>query len=176
MAFDPILTRFWWVAFSNSSFEPFDILTSWSLGDVAVFLTWWRHQIETYSALLAICAGNSPVSPVNSPHKGQWRGALMFFFDLRISTRLNKHSWGWWLETPSRPSWRHRNKLVIFKLISRLDILSISYEIALKRKPQDLTDDIGSGNGVGPPGNEPLPGPMLTLIYVAIWCHWATKS
>ena len=29
------------------------------------------------SAILAICAGNSPV-PVNSPHKGQWRGALMF--------------------------------------------------------------------------------------------------
>ena len=39
--------------------------------------TWWRHQMETFSALLALCAGNSPV-PVNSPHKGQWRGALMF--------------------------------------------------------------------------------------------------
>ena len=39
--------------------------------------TWWRHQMETFSALLAICAGNSPV-PVNSPHKGHWRGALMF--------------------------------------------------------------------------------------------------
>ena len=39
--------------------------------------TWWRHQMETFSALLAICAGNSPV-PGNSPHKGQWRGALMF--------------------------------------------------------------------------------------------------
>ena len=38
---------------------------------------WWRHQMETFSALLAICAGNSPV-PVNSPHKGQWCGALMF--------------------------------------------------------------------------------------------------
>ena len=37
---------------------------------------WWRHQMETSSALLAICAG--PRSPVNSPHKGQWRGALMF--------------------------------------------------------------------------------------------------
>ena len=36
---------------------------------------WWRHQMETFSALRAICAGNSPV---NSPHKGQWRGALMF--------------------------------------------------------------------------------------------------
>ena len=39
--------------------------------------SWWRHQMETFSALLAICAGNSPV-PVNSPHKDQWRGALMF--------------------------------------------------------------------------------------------------
>ena len=41
------------------------------------WLSWWRHQMETFSALLAICAGNSPVSG-NSPHKGQWRGALMF--------------------------------------------------------------------------------------------------
>ena len=39
--------------------------------------SWWRHQMETISALLTLCAGNSPV-PVNSPHKGQWRGALMF--------------------------------------------------------------------------------------------------
>ena len=39
--------------------------------------SWWRHQMETFSALLALCAGNSP-APVNSPHKGQWRGALMF--------------------------------------------------------------------------------------------------
>ena len=41
------------------------------------FVTWWRRQIETFSALLALCAGNSPVQ-VNSPHKRQWRGALMF--------------------------------------------------------------------------------------------------
>ena len=33
--------------------------------------------METISALLAIYAGNSPV-PVNSPHKGQSRGALIF--------------------------------------------------------------------------------------------------
>ena len=33
--------------------------------------SWWRHQMETCSALLAICAGNFP-------HQGQWRGALMF--------------------------------------------------------------------------------------------------
>ena len=45
----------------------------WSIGPSP----WWRHQMETFSALLALCAGNSPV-PVNSQHKGQWRGALMF--------------------------------------------------------------------------------------------------
>ena len=43
--------------------------------------------METISALLALCAGNSPV-PVNSPHKGQWRGALMFTL---ICARIN----GW---------------------------------------------------------------------------------
>ena len=40
-------------------------------------LSSWRHEMETFSALLALCAGNSLV-PVNSPHKGQWCGALMF--------------------------------------------------------------------------------------------------
>ena len=33
--------------------------------------------METFPALLAICAGNHR-SPVKSPHKGQWRGTLMF--------------------------------------------------------------------------------------------------
>ena len=33
--------------------------------------------METFSALLALCAGNSPVTG-EFPHKGQWRGALMF--------------------------------------------------------------------------------------------------
>ena len=39
--------------------------------------TWWRHQMETFSALLALCAGNSPVTG-EFPHKGHWRGTLMF--------------------------------------------------------------------------------------------------
>ena len=47
------------------------------LGHWWAITSWWRHQMKTFSALLAICAGNSPV-PVNSPHKGKWRGALMF--------------------------------------------------------------------------------------------------
>ena len=39
--------------------------------------TWWRHQMETFSALLDFRAGNSPVTG-EFPHNGQWRGALIF--------------------------------------------------------------------------------------------------
>ena len=38
---------------------------------------WWRHQMETFSASLAFVRGIHR-SPVNSPHKSQWCGALMF--------------------------------------------------------------------------------------------------
>ena len=48
-------------------------------------------------------------SPVNSPHKSQWRGALMFSLICALNKRLSKQSWGWWLETPSRPLWRNCN-------------------------------------------------------------------
>ena len=48
-------------------------------------------------------------SPVNSPHKGQRRGALMFFFDLRLNKRLSKQSRSQLFETPSRSLWRHCN-------------------------------------------------------------------
>ena len=44
-------------------------------------------------------------SPVNSPHKGQWREALMF----SLIWALNKQSWGWWFETVSRSLWRRCN-------------------------------------------------------------------
>ena len=40
-------------------------------------LSWWRHQMETISALLALYEGIHR-SPVNSSHKGQWRGALIY--------------------------------------------------------------------------------------------------
>ena len=42
-----------------------------------LLLAWRRHQMETFSELLAFWGGIHR-SPVNSPHKGQWRGALVF--------------------------------------------------------------------------------------------------
>ena len=47
-------------------------------GKLAWLYTWWRHQMEMFSALLVIYPRLIPPSPVNSPHKGQWRGALKF--------------------------------------------------------------------------------------------------
>ena len=41
-------------------------------------------------------------SPVNSLHKGQWRGASMFSLNCAVNKRLSKQWWGWWFETPSR--------------------------------------------------------------------------
>ena len=111
--------------------------TNWSFihgpqGEEAVFW-WWRHQMEIFSALLAFCMRGIHRSPVNSPHKGQWRGAQMFFFYMRLNKRLTKQSCGWRFETPSRSVWRHCNiKYVIFnKHFVVRDIYQMVWEIAL---------------------------------------------
>ena len=71
---------------------------------------WWRHQMETFSALLALCAGNSLVTgefPAQRPGTRNF-GVL---FDLHLNKRLNKQPRGWWFEMPSRPLWRHFNAI-----------------------------------------------------------------
>ena len=64
--------------------------------------------METFSALLAICAGNSPGTgefPVQRPVTRSFD----VFFDLRLNKRLSKQSWGGLFETLPRPLWRHSN-------------------------------------------------------------------
>ena len=64
---------------------------------------------------------------------------------------------------------------IIFQLILVIDGWSISCKIVLKWMPTNgpywWYINIGSGNGLVPSGNKPLPEPMLTQISVAIWCH-----
>ena len=81
-------------------------VTHWNGNDKII--TWWRHQMETFSALLAICVGNSPVTG-EFPAQRPVTWSFDAFLDLRLNKRLNKQSRGWWFETQSRLLWRHRN-------------------------------------------------------------------
>ena len=58
------------------------VLLIWLQRTVCVSMTWWRHQMEMFSALLD------------------------------VNKRLSKQLWGWWFETPSRSLWRHCQGLV----------------------------------------------------------------
>ena len=58
-------------------------------GGQRILLTWWRHQMETFSALLAICAWNSPV-PGEFPAQMPVTRSFEVFFDLRLNKRLSK--------------------------------------------------------------------------------------
>ena len=80
--------------------------------------TWWRHQMETFSGLLAICEGNSPV-PGEFPAQRPVTRSFDVFFDLRVNKRLSKQSWGWWFKTLSRPWWRHNNDLKPFIAVDK---------------------------------------------------------
>ena len=88
---------------------------SWKRGTWGTFfwtqrmwVSWWRHQMETFSALLAICAENSPVPGEFTAQRPVTR-SFDVFFDLRLNKRLSKQWWGWWFETLSHPLWCRRN-------------------------------------------------------------------
>ena len=87
-------------------------------------MAWWRHQMETFSASLAICAGNSPV-PGEFPTQRPVTRSFDVYFDLHPNERLSKQSWGWWYETLSWSLWRHCNDGVIHKCIRPLSIICI---------------------------------------------------
>ena len=70
--------------------------------------SWWRHQIETFSTLLALGVGNSPVTG-EFPSQRPVTRSFDVFFDLRLNKRLSKQSWGWWFEMPSCSLWRYCN-------------------------------------------------------------------
>ena len=67
-------------------------------------ISWWRQEMETFSALLALCAGNSRVAG-EFPAQRPVTRSFDVFVDLRLNKRLSKQSRGWWFETPSCPLW-----------------------------------------------------------------------
>ena len=77
------------------------MLAPWSLlsGILPEKVAWWRHGMETLSALLALCDGNPSVT---GGHKGPLMGSFNVSFYANLRKLLNKQSRGrrmkmfWW--------------------------------------------------------------------------------
>ena len=111
----------------------------------------WRHQMETCSALLALCGGNSPV---DSPHKGQWRVALMFclIFD-----------WpnGWANNRDAGDLGRHL-RILIWILMTIVSMCPIHHKLWWIYAIASIQT-----------GTREWPTPMMTQLPNDIWLHLA---
>ena len=76
-----------------------------------VLVAGWRHQMETFSVLLALSAGNSPITGEFPAQRPVMR-SFDVIFDLRLNKRLSKQSWGWWFEMLPRSLLCHCNGLL----------------------------------------------------------------
>ena len=64
--------------------------------------------METFSALMALSAGNSPVTG-EFPAQGPVTRSFGVFLDLHLNKQFSKQSRRRWFVTPSRSLWRHCN-------------------------------------------------------------------
>ena len=119
----------------SHGYKQFQLHSKYSLTVALLSSAWWRHQMKTFSALLAFCAENSP-------HKGQWRGALMFSL---IWTWINS-----WVNNPEAGDLRrHRAHCYVSvmstqrlwpNLLSRYIIHAVSVETNQSgRSPKEVT-------------------------------------
>ena len=73
-----------------------------------IFCSWWCHPKETFSALLALGAGNSSVTG-ELPSPRPVTQIFDVFFDLHLNIRLSKQPRHWWIEMPLCSLWHHCN-------------------------------------------------------------------
>ena len=74
--------------------------------------SWWRHQMETFSALLDFGGGNPPITR-GLPSQGPVAWSSDVLFDLHLNKRFSKRPRRWWFETPSHSLWRHYNGAIL---------------------------------------------------------------
>ena len=84
-----------------------------------------RHQTETLSALLAVCAGNSQVTG-EFPSQRPVTRSFYVFFDLRLNKWLSTQLRRWWFWRHRAPlQWRH-NEPKYCRLYSNLLFLNVT--------------------------------------------------
>ena len=137
-----------------------------------VCISWWRHEMETFPALLVICMGNSPVPREFPPQRPVTR-SFDVFFDLRLNKRLSKQSWGWWFETPSWSLWRQ----------CHFNVISKSSDLFPVRYNDDYGNSVIEFQNMIQPAFVKLKQylkhiPVLILCYTTFYnfCHFLTPS
>ena len=100
-----------WTSFKTSmKLDPMGPIYNKSALGFVMSWAWWHHQMETFSALLAFCAGNSPV-PGEFHAQSPVTRSFDVTFDMRLNKRLSKQQRRWWVETLSRSLWRRSNEI-----------------------------------------------------------------
>ena len=127
--------------------------------------------METFFALLTLCAGNSPVNAGNSPVTDEFPAqrpltwSFDVFFDLRLVERWSKQSWGWWSEAPSHSLWGHCNDTAPLEHSDKAQCVNASGGIILRRRASTLAQLVV----YFPDGTKPLIEIMFTLIDEVQW-------
>ena len=113
---------------SRSSMPCFDLNVHVTPLSGNIRSAWWCHQMETFSALLALCAGNSPVTG-EFPSPRPVTRSFNVICDLHLDKCLSKQSRGWWFEIPSPSLLRHYNGLYKGRHI-REKVKNLTFRIA----------------------------------------------
>ena len=124
-------------------FAPWALLSGDFMGkpyNLCCFTSWWRHQMETFSALLAICAGSSPV-PAEFPGQRPVTRSFDVFFDLRLNKRLSKQ---WWAGDLRRYRGYYDVIAMYPTLLNELAVDFITFGVLSKTKPEHMSADFGA--------------------------------
>ena len=160
--------------------------------------------MEIFSALLAICAGNSPVIG-EFPAQRPVTRSFDVFFNLHLNKWLSKQSCGWWFETPTCPLWCHCNgycfnylptftcgtcfKISVWCIYSAYKPSHEHHGVSIYQQPDNLfrltTKRIPKIHIIGPLWGEPpvaatwIPSQMTSnaeSVFTSWRHHWYTKS
>ena len=73
-----------------------------------ILKSWWHHQLESFSVLLALCEGN-PLVTGGFPSQRPVTRSFDIFFDLHLNKWLSKQLRCWWSQMPLCSLWHHCN-------------------------------------------------------------------
>ena len=122
--------------------------------------------METFSVLLAICVGNSPVTGEFPTQRPVTRSSDVFF-DLRLNRQLNKQWWGRWFETLSRPLWRHCNIMTIYNKESH-GRFTRRFDISVY--PNNILNETMGGCKLRPFDTHVTYCDVFGIATVTLWC------